>query len=151
MPKREWEGSSGGLEVGLFVWLVVTCQVPWPLALRYLAVVWECFIILINAALEQCTISMLMGMRRTLTNEKRRSRRRRGAQWAGEEKRWTGMWIWKYGTTCHTLHERFVCVCSGEKENSNFLCIPDIMSCMFCVCVLLSNGVNECLVVYKSL
>ena len=53
----------------------------------------KCFIILINAALEQCTISMLRGMRRTLTNEKRRSRRGRGTQRAEEEERWTEMWM----------------------------------------------------------
>lgn len=51
----------------------------------------------------------------------------------------------------HSMKDLCVCVCSGEKENSNFRCIPDIMSCMFCVCVLLCNGVNECLMVYKSL
>lgn len=94
-----WQRGSWkarGVGGGLFAWLVVTCQVVRPLALRYSAVVCEHFIILINAALEQCTISMLRGMRRTLTNEKRRSRRGRGTRRARGEREWAnrGMWMW---------------------------------------------------------
>lgn len=46
---------------------------------------------MINAALEQCAISMLRGMRHTLTNEKRRSRRGRGAEGGEAVKRDVGV------------------------------------------------------------
>lgn len=147
-------GGGGDWEDGkweLFVRVVVTCQVPWPLALRYLAVVWECFIILINAALEQCTISMLRGMRRTLTNEKRRSRRGRGTHCKLERgengdvdvKAWDNMShsSWKI-CACLTKRER-------EGENANFPCAPDTTSCKVRVCACVFVCARACVMEYK--